>query len=169
MPGTTIGTHMGYGYAGNYARMPDSVIMNRILKATSASVSFGGAVVLNSDNTYNAFRATDTMANFAGIAVRNVIQQTTYGVEAVYNPERPMDVLERGNVSVKCVAGTPTAGGRAYIRIALNVAFPAEVIGDLRAAADGLNTIELTNCKWATGLIGADKITELAILTRNMP
>lgn len=178
MPGGAIGTSMGYGYAGSYARMPDSIIMNRVVKATDEDeIPFGGAVVLNTDNTYSAFGASDTMTNFAGIAIREVKQALVYTTGASgYAPGDPCDVIERGNVAVKCVHGTPTARGKVYIRIATNEDFPTEEVGDLRADADitegtpdVVRTLELTNCKWTTGLIGADKITELTILTRNNP
>lgn len=178
MPGGAIGTNMGYGYEGNYARMPDTIIMNRpVNKDDEVSIDFGKAAVLNTDNTYSAFGASDTMTNFAGFAIREVKQTLSYTTGATgYAPGDPCDIIERGNVTVKCVHGTPTAGGKVYIRIAANEDFPTEEIGDLRADADITEgtpdvvcTLELTNCKWATGLIGTDKITELSILTRNNP
>lgn len=169
MPGSTIGTVMNYGYPGSFARNGDCIIANRIIKLTDAAgPAFGDPVVLNSDNTFSKFGAANTAAQFAGIAAREAKQTVSYTTPTVkYDPGQPCDAIERGNVSVVCNVGTPTAGCRVYVRITANGAIPAGIVGGLEAAADGANTLELTNCRFATGLIDANNVTELAILTRN--
>lgn len=124
---------------------------------------FGEPVILNSDNTYSKFDAEGTSETFAGIAVREVKQATDYlAASGSYLPGELMDVVERGSVTVKCNAGTPTAGGKVYIRIA------AGAIG-FEAAADSTNTVEIKNARWKTGKLDANKVSELTILTRVNP
>ena len=86
-----------------------------------------------------------------------------------YKNSEPCDVISRGTVTVVCNVGTPTAGGSVYLRIAENEAIPNGVIGGFEAAADGTNTIELTNVKFTTGDIDTNKIAEVTMLTRLQP
>ncbi|HWQ41314.1 MAG TPA: hypothetical protein VN456_04685 [Desulfosporosinus sp.] len=169
MPIGTIGISMNYGYPGSFARNGDCIIMNRMVKKTdTVGPSFGDPVVLNTDNTYSKFGAAGTFALFAGIAIREAKQASTYAATGgVYEPGTPCDVLQRGNISVVCNVGTPIAGGAVYVRITANGAIPAGIVGGLEAAADGANTIALTNCEWATGLKDANGVTELCIKNRN--
>jgi len=171
MPGQAVGISMNYGYPGNFARNGDCIIVNRFVKSTdTANINFGDPVVLNSDNTYSKFGASNTADQFAGVAVREVKQSADYyNPTGSYKPGQPCDVIERGSVSVVCNVGTPTAGGPVYIRIAANASIPAGVVGGFEAAPDGANTILLTNCKWATGQKDSNNVTELTILTRNNP
>lgn len=171
MPGKSIGVTMNAGYPGSFARNGDCIIMNRPVKSTdSNNIAFGSPVILNSDNTYSAGLATLTATNFAGVAVREVKQSVDYYNPAgAYKPGEPADVIERGNVSVVCNVGTPTSGGAVYVRITANGSIPAGVVGGFEAAADGSNTVQLTNCKWATGIMDANKVTELSILNRINP
>ncbi len=174
MPIGTIGTSMNYGYPGSFARNGDCIIMSRPVKKTDDPVTgvipFGSPAVLNPDNSYSVFGASGTLATFAGVAVREVKQASSYAATGgVYAPGSPCDVIERGNVSVVCNVGTPTAGGAVYVRVTANGAIPAGIVGGFEAAADGGNTIALTNCKWATGLKDANNLTELCIVNRNNP
>lgn len=171
MPGQAIGITMNYGYPGSFARNADCLIGNHIVKSTdSTGPNFGDPVVLNSDNTISKFGASNTAAQFSGVAVREVKQNVNYYPTAgSYSPGAPSDVIKRGNVSVVCNVGTPTAGGAVYIRITANGAIPAGVVGGFEAAADGTNTIQLTNAKFATGLMDANNVTELAIMSRINP
>ena len=177
MPGTTIGKIMNFGYSGNISRMADAIVDNRILKSTlvsgveqNASVTFGEPVILNSDNSYSRFGSTGTMATLAGIAVREVMQATTYAnTVGAYTPGNAMDVLVRGTITVLCNVGIPTAGGNVYIRITANGAIPAGVVGQFEASADGANTILITNMKWTTGQIDSNSIAEVTITTMVNP
>lgn len=173
MPGAVVGKQMNLGYAGSISRLADAIVDNRILKSvlsagveTMAAVAFGEPVVLNSDNSYSRFGATGTMATLAGIAVREVKQSTDYfGGTGAYNPGDATDVLVRGSMTVFCNNGTPTAGGAVYIRIAANATIPLGVIGQFEAAADGTNTLLISNMKWTTGQLDANKIAEVTITT----
>lgn len=171
MPGNVVGKALNFGYAGAVSRSLDAIISNRVVKSTDPTgPSFGDPVLLNSDNTWSKAGATATMALFAGIAVREVKQGTSFlsangAVE--YKPGEVADVIERGTVLVVCNVGTPTAGSAVYLRITANGAFPTGVVGGLEAAADGANTILLTNAKWKTGKLDANKIGEITLLVRN--
>lgn len=248
MSGTVIGKSLNYGYPGSVSRGADAIIMNRPVRSTDPNaVPFGGAVVLNTDNTYSLFGststtlttalvsataytslavqalsapvqigdsiiigtgattqtvtasanaavgatsisvnsftanaayavgtavlATNTFAQFAGVAVREVKQSTSWQLigqgQAQYNPGDPCDVLERGAVTVLCNVGTPTAGGAVYLRVATNAAIPSGVVGGFEAAADGNNTVQITNAMWKTGKIDANNVAELSLLVRN--
>lgn len=178
MPGSVVGLNLNLGYAGSVSRSIDNIITPRIVKSvitngseTEPEISFGEPVILNSDNTYSRFGATGTAATFAGIAVREVKQATDYYAAAgTYKPAEMCDVIERGSVTVKCNAGTPTAGGKVYVRIAANAAAaPNGVVGQFEAAADGVNTVEITNARWKTGKLDTNGIAELTILTRVNP
>jgi len=179
MPGTAIGIQMNAGYPGSFARSGDTVIAAREVRGADATgPNFGAALILNDDNTYSdlavakARSATCDMTTFAGIAAREVKTSTTfYPSQSTgnYAPGQVCDCIERGGVSVVCLVGTPKAGGKVYLRHTLNGGIPAGVVGGLEANSDGGNSFELTNCKWANGYIDANKVTELAILSRNMP
>jgi hypothetical protein len=143
------------GYPGSFARGGDCLIMSRPVKSTdSAGPAFGDPVILNSDNTFSKFGAAGTLAAFAGVAVREVKQATSYlpsPTTGGYLPGQPCDVLERGDVSVVCNVGTPTAGGAVYVRTVANAGIPAGVVGGFEAAADGGNTIQWSKRSWSAG------------------
>lgn len=173
MAGYAIGKSMNFGFPGTYARTPDDVIMSRPLNTESEAVPFGAPVILNSDNTYSLGGATLTAENFAGVAVRIVKQTVQYLAQKQesYRPGQPCSVLERGNVVVTCNVGTPTAGGKVYVRISNEEAEEDtnKIISGFEAAADSTHTVELTNVCWATGKIDANKMAEICIKTRNNP
>lgn len=171
MAGKSIGKSMNFGYAGNYARTPDDIVASRKLEATSAPIPFGAAVVLNADNTYKAVGAGVTADRIAGIALRVVKQAISYNDmnETKYQPGEMMSVLERGAATVYCNAGTPTAGGKVYVRVKENASIAGSVVGGFEAVADGENTIELANARWTNGYVDANRIAEVTLLTRILP
>jgi len=173
MSGKAIGLSFNYGFQGAVSRTPDCVIEAKPVAATSATIAFGKPAVLNADNTFSAPSSVAlTAANFAGVAVAIVKQLNTYAVAqdtlqgGAYAADEMADILQRGVIAVK-VFGTPTAGGSVYVRTVLNGAFPDEVVGDFRAASDGGNTVQLTNCSWNTGLVDGNGVTELKIKSIN--
>jgi hypothetical protein len=172
MPGTVIGKSLNLGYPGSVSRSADAIIDNRVVRPTdTANIPFGSPAVLNADNTYSAFGAGSTAALFAGIAVRNVKQGTVYGtnVQGFYAPADACDVLGRGSVTVTCSVGTPTAGGPVYIRTVLNGAIPLGIVGGYEVAADGTNSVLITNAKWTTGKLDANRTAEVTVIQRNNP
>ena len=194
MPGTAIGIRMNQGYPGTFSRNGDCIVNARMARTVTgdSGPSFGDPVVLigsaaaADNNTYqsvadyvNAARTngTFTAALFAGVAVREVKTYTTFTVQPSgemggiggYSPGTPCDVLERGSVSVVCQYGTPVAGGAVYVRVAMGTG--GSVIGgfEYRADTDTSTCVLLTNAKWATGLMDANKVCELTIMNRNLP
>lgn len=170
MAGKVIGIQMNYGFPGNYARTPDDIVMSRKVAGT-AEIPFGAAVVLNTDNTYQLVGTGFTADKFAGVALRIVKQAVSYNDqnETTYKVGEAASVIERGQVTVACNVGTPTAGGDVYVRITANASVTNGVVGGFEASADGANTVKLTNVKWATGKVDANGIAEIAILTRVNP
>lgn len=118
MTGSVIQMTMNFGYPGSYARMPDDIVVNKPVKAGTADIPFGYAVMLNTDNTFQKGDATLTAANFAGIAVREVRQALVLNADqGVYAALTPCDVLARGNTVVKLARGTATSGGALLFRV----------------------------------------------------
>lgn len=184
MPGGVIGTSLNLGYLGGVSRNSGAVdIYARQVKSilsgtteTQEVLKFGDPVVLNTDNTVSLWGETGTgvsdptAANFAGIAVREVKQATDYyTANGEYVPGEMADVCRLGNVTVKCNVGTPTAGGAVYIRKKANDAIPAGLVGGYEADADGTNSILIPNLKWRTGLMDANRTTEVTVNYAVMP
>lgn len=112
--------------------------------------------------------AFNNFMQFAGVAVREVKQSTSYFTsQGDYEPGQPCDVLERGSVTVNCNHGTPTARGQVYVRVIFNNAYPNAPVGGFEAVSDGTNTIQITNAQWKTGNLDSNGVAELTILTRN--
>lgn len=175
MPGSAIGIELNLGYPGTISRSIDAIITSRTVKSvldgekeTADPILFGEPVILNDDNTYSRFGKDGKAENFVGIAAREVKQATDYySACGSYLPGEIMDVIERGSVTVKCNTGDPKAGGKVYIRIADNkTVAPNGVIGQFEAAADGANTVEISNLRWKTGKKDKNNVSELTILTR---
>lgn len=167
MPGKAIGVNFNYGYPGTMSRLGDEITRTRPLKDGTGDIYFGDPVIINTDGTVQKFGSGNTAAQFAGCAVRRIKSATQYLTQnrAFYTGQEPVDVIERGGVMVNVNVGTPTIGGAVYIRIAANGSIPAGVIGGFEAAADGANTVQITNAKWGT-LKDANGVAELTILTR---
>ncbi|EPS56763.1 TPA: structural cement protein Gp24 [Clostridium botulinum] len=176
MPGVAIGIELNLGYPGTVSRSVDTIITARKLqsniqdsKETASPVLFGEAVVLNPDNTYSKFGEGNTANDFVGIAVREVKQTIDYYSSAgAYFPNGIMDVLNRGSITVNCNNGTPTAGGKVYIRIKENPSIPDGKVGQCEAIADADNTVEIPNLKWATNKLDKNRVAEVTILTRTI-
>ena len=190
MSGTVIGRSLNYGYVGKISRNVDNIVTSRFVKSildgngaeTLLAIPFGKPVVINTDNTFSKWGdsgsgvSSPALAVFAGIAVGEVKQMTTYGnVSAAgqYEPAQPCDVLERGSTTVYCTDyanNAPTAGGKVY---ACTVKGNGSLtLGDFYATATptgiGSGTvIELTNMKWKTGKVDANGVAEVTIHSRN--
>lgn len=168
MPGSAIGTQMLIGFPGTYARSGDCVISAKTAKTTAPS--FGDPVILNTDNTVTKGGATLAMTNFLGVAVREVKTPSAWPPSSsvgAYAVGDLVDVIERGSVAVVCNVGTPTSGGKVYVRVTANGGVPAGVVGGFEASADGGNTVEITNAKWTTGSMDANNVAEITLIGRN--
>lgn len=176
MPGKAIGIELNLGYPGTVSRSADAIITPKVVKSildgekeTASPIAFGEPAILNEDNTYSRFGAIGTAETFAGIAVREIKQATDYyAASGEYLPNEVCDVINRGSVTVLCNVGTPTAGGKVYIRIKENSSIPNGVVGQFEAEADGTNTIEIKNLKWSTGKKDTNNVSEVTVLTRTI-
>lgn len=164
MNGQVIGKTMPHGYAGSYARQPDSVINTR---PAGAEISFGICVAY--DNAMNVVPMGTAGAKnaFVGVAVREIKSATDYLNQNVgkYNSGEAVPVMMRGSVNVVCQRSTPSLGGAVYVRTALNEAYPNCVIGGFEAENDEGKTTMLGDCQWG-GQADANGIAELVILKR---
>lgn len=167
MKGQIIGKTMDHGYAGSYARQPDSVIDSHPLTGT-ANVPFGLAVVRDTTNAHAVVLPTDstTAAQFLGVAVREIKTAVDYLNQNVgqYAPGQAVPVMKRGCVNVKCQKGTPAVGGAVYLRVKANSSYETAVVGGFEAEADSTNTVQLTNCQWK-GEADPNGIAEMRIMT----
>lgn len=184
MPGTVIGKTLNLGYAGKISRNPGNLISARAVKSilngsgveTLQTIGFGDPVVLNTDNTYSRFGdsgtgvSAATAANFAGVAVAEVKQMTTYATNAAgsYLPNQACDVIQIGSVTVVCSEGTPAAGGAVYIVTVAGTTSPVGAyVATATPAGAGATAVQITNAQWTTGKVDANGIAEITLLTRN--
>lgn len=160
-----IGKTMPHGFAGSYSRQPDTIIDTHPLAGTAA-LPFGQAVVAGAAGAVVPVGGTSTAADFLGIALRETKSATTYiqQGEGAYVPNDAVPVLKRGCANVICQNGTPAYDGTVYLRIAANASLPNAVVGGFEAAADGSNSVALTNVKWK-GTADANGVAEVRILT----
>ena len=160
-----IGQTMNHGYAGSYARQPDMIANTH---PAGDAIAFGAALQYDANGAVVPMGSGSTAENFVGVASREVKSALNYLDQDVgsYAQGEAVPVFMRGAINVKCSAGVPKLGGAVYVRIAANESIPTGVVGGFEAAADGANTVELTNCQWA-GTADANGIAELRILTMN--
>lgn len=165
MSGKAIGIRMGFGYPGTFARNGDAYVMNR---PASGEIQFGAPTVVNAAGQYVKFGAANVAKDFAGIAVREIKQSTDFFTAASsYKDKDPCDVLMRGNISVVCVEGTPDPTKGVYVATSAGTNVKIGDLCALAAPAGGATTILITNCRWVHTEVDSDKVTELAVLTRN--
>lgn len=157
-----IGKSMFHGYAGSFSRQPDTIIDTH---PAGGAIPFGGAVVYSSGAVVPP-GASATAADFVGVAVRETKSATNYldQNKGSYVQYDAVPVLKRGCVNVICQNGTPALDGTVYVRIAENASIPGAVVGGFEAAADGANSVALTNAKWKGGKDG-NNVAEIRILT----
>jgi hypothetical protein len=157
-----IGKTMFHGYAGSFSRQPDTIIDTH---PAGGAIAFGGAVVYSNGAVVTP-GASATAADFVGVAVRETKSATNYldQNEGSYVQYDAVPVLKRGCVNVICQNGTPALDGTVYVRVAENASIPGAVVGGFEAAADGANSVALTNAKWKGGKDG-NGVAEIRILT----
>jgi hypothetical protein len=185
--GTTIPvTGLNLGFVGTISRLGERVVATRpVLSTAAANISFGSPVVIipngsGGGDTYQSVAdfiaggGTFTAAKFAGVAVREVKTNLAYvslgnnggPITGSYAPNEMCEALERGSITVPINVGTPASQGTVYVRVALNGAFPAGVVGGFEAAADGANTVALTSVVFRTGVLDGNKVAEITLLNR---
>jgi hypothetical protein len=132
----------------------------------------GTSTITLSKSATSTGAQTLTFGWFAGIAVREVKTQLTYPVTpgasqvGVYQPGQMCEVLVRGSITAKVTVGTPVAGGPVYMRTILNGSIAAGIVGDLEAAPDTVNTVVLPNAYFKTGVLDANNVSEVTLLSR---
>lgn len=186
--GTTIPvTGLNLGSIGQVSRLGERVITSRPVFAGTGftNISFGDTVVINTTTAPDSYQSvagfiaaggTFTAALFAGIANREVktnLNFTSLGNNgapqtAYYAPNEMGEALERGSIVVKINNGTPVSQNPLFVRIALNGAIPAGVVGGLEAVADGSNTVSLAaiGVIFRTGVLDANGCAEITLKTR---
>lgn len=188
MPATVIPvTGINEGFVGNISSEGLSLRTPRVVEPTDTkNIAFGEAAVLNADNTYSSVASfiakggTFTATTPMGIAVANTKTNGTFPLNGnagvmtpagSFAPGQTADVLVQGAIDVQINNGTPTgAGGTVYLRTALNGSIPAGVVGGFEAAADGTNTVALTNVVFKTGKsTGSTGVYQVTILSRQIP
>jgi hypothetical protein len=186
MPASVIPvTGLNLGPVGSISQSDFPLRTPRQVRPTDTlNLAFGETAVLNSDNTYSSVAefillsgtlAADTPL---GLAAANTRTNGTFPLAGTqgaatpagyYAPGNIADVMTQGTMNVQVNHGTPTAGGTVYVRVALNGAIPAGVVGGIEAAADGGNTVAVDCMKFKTGILGADGTAQVTIPQRVMP
>ena len=164
MSGKVIGKSLNNGFAGSYARTPDSIITTRP-NSGGADIRFGSVLVSDGLDGVKASDGSFAPAAFLGIAAKETKSNLVYldqdnGV--VYYPLEAVSVFQRGSINVFCRDGDPIIGGTVYVRVADD---GDKKIGDLEAVADGANSVVLTNAQWG-GAKDTNGVCELVLLTR---
>ena len=163
MTNQVIGKSMFHGYAGSYSRQPDTIIDSH---PAAGPIAFGQGVVYAENGSVAVPGESATAAQFVGVACREVKSATSYLDQNVgsYVQFDAVPVIKRGCVNVICQSGTPALDGAVYLRVKANVSKPDAVVGGFEAAADGTNTVALTNVKWK-GAADANGVAEIRIMT----
>ena len=192
MPASIIPvTGLVLGPIGSISQTDFPITSPRLINLSDTKVpSFGDTVVLNANNTYSsvaqfiANAGTLTATTPIGFAQATVKTNSSYptngsgsiAASGTYPAGSEADVLSRGTINVAINHGTPTGAGEAvFVRIILNGAIPAGVIGGIEGVADGINTVQLTNgVVFKTGIVSTDPGTglntvQVTILNRLIP
>jgi hypothetical protein len=161
--GKAIGQSLNFGFAGRFARMPDSIIATRP-NNDAVSIIFGSALMASTNGVAN-ITAAFTAADFIGVAgaeVKSALSYADQGSGGEYLPTEPVSVFQRGSISVLCPNDVPELNGAVYIRV---VAATGRNIGDWETTADGTNNILIPNAQWGSGKDN-NNVAELVLLTR---
>jgi hypothetical protein len=162
---------------------PPKIKARPVLATTPNPIFFGSTMVVvpnasgGGDNwqsvaDFIAGGGTMTAARFAGIAVRNVTATLGFpyppggAIIGSYLQGTQCEGLVWGDVGVTINVGTPVSQGPVYLRILVNGSIPAGKVGDLEAAADGTNTIELSGVVFTNGVLDQNNNTGITLLTQ---
>lgn len=183
-------TGLNLGFLGQVSRLGKRTITARqVLSTTTNAIPFGAPVVIvastqSAGGAYqsvadfiNVSSGTFTAAIFAGIAVREVKTNLTYSaasplamsVAGSYAVGTICEALEEGSITIALNVTTGIASqGPVFVRVALNGAIPAGIVGDFEAQADGGNTVSLATVGtvFRTGQVDANNTAEVTIRNR---
>jgi hypothetical protein len=140
------------GFAGTITRFSERVVAARQFSplTSTSNLSFGDPAIMIPNAQGGVYDSVadyiSTVANianvasyFAGMAVREVKTQLTYGAGSTpgiqqvgyYSNAQIAEVLERGSAIVPLlVSNSPQAGNQVYTRVVLNAAIAAGLLGD---------------------------------------
>ena len=167
---------MPAGIPGNVGRIEAATIEAQIVNTTTPPTRFGDPVALTTAGNGGVRPLTtgDVAADVYGFLMR---PYPTQGSGANVWPSDPLNntagyagapalfgicnILRRGYISVMLNgAAASVSGGQVYVRVAAAAA--GKPIGGIEAAADGVNTILLSNCEFR-GAADALGNTEIAV------
>ena len=178
------------GFPGNMSRLAERVIVARPLLATTAtSVQNGQPLVIiptagggdNYQSVTDFVGGGGTLSATSRISIAhrevktNLVYTTltTIGTPFinVYQPGELTEAIERGSAVVKfnvtAPATTALSQQAVYIRVAVNAAIPAGIVGGFEAVADGTNTVQIPNILFRTGYIDGNGVAEVTMLVRS--
>jgi hypothetical protein len=144
------------GFLGAVSRIGKRTITARQVLSTSATgIKFGDPVVIIPNNAgggdtimsvadYIAAGNAFGSSNFAGVGVREVKTQLSYSSLAtipatlvgIYVPGEIAEMLEEGSICVAINNGTPKSQGAVFVRVSLDAAISAGVVGGFEAVTD---------------------------------
>jgi hypothetical protein len=160
---------MGAGFPGDVNRTHPFSVVPSLMNVANRIRLFGDAAIVDvATNSVRGALATDTVTKIYGVLVRPFpTQQTTGGMDSAFGVGVPgtgvCDIIETGFVMVKCnnfATVQPAKGGAVHMRVAATAG--ALVQGGFHSAADGANTVLLTNARW-NGPADASGIAELQV------
>lgn len=161
---------MGAGFPGDINRVHPFSAPPGLMNTTTPIRKYGDPALIDSaTSTYRGFTVGDTATKIAGVLVRPFpTQQMTGGMssplgEAAAPTSGVIDILEDGYIMTKCNnfgASPPAKGGAVYVRIAATAGNLVQ--GGFHAAADGANTLLITNARW-NGPADADGVAEIRV------
>lgn len=168
------GYRMPAGFPGDVNRThPFSVLPRKMTQTLANKVRlYGDPVVYDgTQNSVRGFIAGDTArTTIDGVLVRPYpTQQTTGGLNAAIGaavpPDGPavVDILRYGYIMVRCnnfATQQPTMGGAVFVRVAATAG--ALIQGGFSSAADGANTVQITNARWC-GPADANGVCEIEV------
>ncbi len=159
MSGKAYGKTLPYGFRGNVARTPDTII-GPFNNVDTGNIQFGAPVVYDATNKgVRNVKSTDQASAIIGIAVRSMGQpKVDSSTGWYYAPGQTVDVLLRGTICIETKAQTGIAArGQVYVD-------PTD--GEFTSVST--SNLAFPNCVFATGEYDANKISEVTILTRNL-
>lgn len=160
MPASTIGLTLKAGFPGTVSALPDDVVRTFQVN-TGASIKIGQPVALvNVPGANPKIKPAGADGKTLGVALRGIRTPTglNYTQLGAVVPEGEfVDVLLRGNCSVKLDSGTPVAEAAVNYDTATGNFTAAEVAGTVVAS---------DNIVFATGMKDADGVTEITVKTR---
>ncbi len=174
MPGKVIGLNLNNGFPGWSAESDDELV--KTFPNTGDAVMAYGAPVFALNDTdgkqgvavAGSTNLSPSATNFKGVAKAHVQSATNYASQnaGTYAAKQAVPVKIRGSIMVVCnnsAVNAPAKDGDVYVRIAS--AGVGKPIGGFEAAADGDNTLKITNCCWGS-TADSNGVTELVIKTR---